>query len=238
MTSVQTQDILLRRVEPNALRSLIEYLYTGKLTITSDNVVPLLKAGHRFGCPFVARATGAVLDEICQLQNNNSINQNNLGKRGSIKSSNNHDGINAINSINFTSYSDQLGITTLGDVRPDSIITIDNWLDVYRLSSIYNLTPLRELVKLYIAKDFWKLSQSNYFKEARMQDVLFFANSEGIRASLISMNDQQDVNTQSEAELKIFKAMLSWLLHKSDDRQQYSVKVMNTINFNVIKVSI
>ena len=123
MTSVQTQDILLRRVEPNALRALIEYLYTGKLTITSDNVVPLLKAGHRFGCPFVARATGAVLDEICQLN----------GKTGSGK-----DG-----SINFTQYSEALGVTTLGDVRPDSIITLDNWLDVYRLSSIYNLTPLR-----------------------------------------------------------------------------------------------
>ena len=65
MTSVQTHDILLRRVEPSALRALIDYLYTGKLAITMDNMVPLLKAGHRFGCPFVTKAAGAVLDEIC-----------------------------------------------------------------------------------------------------------------------------------------------------------------------------
>ena len=245
MTSVQTQDILLRRVEPNALKALIEYLYTGKLTITSDNVVPLLKAGHRFGCPFVARATGAVLDEICQLNLNSEKTQNGLNYNSDSNnthkqhSNNNHRNNKQKNngSLIISSYSDSLGVQTLGNVNPDNIITIDNWLDVYRLSSIYNLTLLRECVKHYIAKDFYKLSQSPAFKEARMQDIVFFSNSESIRVALIGLNIHQDISTESEAELKLFRALLNWILHKPDERTQHISKIMSTIKFQNIKPS-
>ena len=95
----------------------------------------------------------------------------------------------------------------------------------------------RECVKRYIAKDFWKLSQSSSFKEARMQDVVFFSNSESIRGALISLSNSQDVSAESDAELKLYKAVLAWLMHKLDERQQHLTKIMGTIKFQVIKVS-
>ena len=72
MTSVQTHDILLRRVEPFALRGLVDYLYTGTLSISAENAVALLKAGHRFGCPFIAKTAGQILSNICVYQNQDS----------------------------------------------------------------------------------------------------------------------------------------------------------------------
>ena len=70
-----------------------------------------------------------------------------------------------------------------------------------------------------------------------MQDVVFFSNSESIRGALIGLTANPDASTESDAELKLFRAVLAWLMHKFDERSQHLTKVMGTIKFQVIKVS-
>ena len=145
----------------------------------------------------------------------------------------NHSNNNQISTISFTSYNFDGAATTFGEIKPNQVITPDNWLDVYRLSSIYALHPLRECVKRYISGHFNTLTNSKSFKEARLQDVLFFANSESVRSAL--QNSEDINNDESEGELRIFRALLNWIMEEPEERSQNFTKIMSAVKFHVIR---
>ena len=104
-----------------------------------DNMVPLLKAGHRFGCPFVAKAAGAVLDEICTLSWNSDKN-----KTG--EATNSGTGNNQISTISFTSYNFDGAAIVLDQMgEPGSAFTV---LSGEAKNSTYVNIPLIESIFL------------------------------------------------------------------------------------------
>ena len=94
-------------------------------------------------------------------------------------------------------------------------------------------------MKRYVSSQFWTLSQATSFKEARLQDILFFAGSESVRSALGAQDSghgTSSVKSESDAELRLYQALVGWLVYK-EERKENLVKVMNCVKFHVIQVS-